>query len=409
MQHECGPVSGVTQLKSGILFRRAEKLFPGGVNSPVRYYPPYPRFIASGKGTRIRDVDGREYTDYVLGFGPLILGHSDPGVARSVRSAVSGGMMFAAPAENELRLALKIKGACRGIDMMRFVSSGTEATMHALRLCMFCTGRKKVLKISGGYHGTHTLNFAGETVDEVPFNSSARIRAKLLTREYAAVIVEPIMGNAGLILPAPGYLPDIRDYCNASGTLMICDEVITGFRTRFGPYCESEGVVPDLYTFGKIVGGGMPLAVFGGRAELMDKLKPSGSFSQAGTYSAHPACVGAGLATLEILERKDYGRLRRMTERAASLLAASGLTVKWHTGMVSLFFTESDVRDYGNVQRIDHGLFLKLFAKALDAGVFIPASQEETMFISFRHTARQVSEHFAMLSEEATRIYRSKK
>ena len=396
-------------MKSNKLYLRAARLFPGGVNSPVRFYPPFPRFMKDGKGSHIRDVDGREYTDYVLGFGPLILGHSDAAVVRSVTSAVEGGMMFAAPAENELKLAMLIKGACCGMEMMRFVSTGTEATMHALRLSTFCTGRKKILKILGGYHGTHMMNFAGETVDEVPFNSAEEVRKKLITKEYAAVIVEPMMGNAGLIPPSPGYLAGVRDYADSTGTLMICDEVITGFRTRFGPYCEDEGVVPDFYTFGKIIGGGMPLAAFGGRAELMSRIKPSGSFSQAGTYSAHPACVAAGLTTLEILRKKDYGKLRRLTELAASRLSESGLTVKSGTGMVSLFFTENDVHDYGDVQRIDHTLFLKLFAAALDAGIFIPASQEETMFISFRHTFRDVSDNFSLLSEEASGIFRRNK
>ena len=365
--------------------------------------------MSEGRGSRICDVDGKAYTDYVLGFGPLILGHSDVRVVRTVQRAAARGMMFAAPTENELKLATLIKGASPGMERMRFVSTGTEATMHALRLSMFCTGRKKILKIQGGYHGTHTMNLAGENVDEVPFNSSDEARNRLLTKEYAAVIIEPMMGNAGLIPPAPGYLADIRDYSDAAGTLLICDEVITGFRTHFGPYSSSENIVPDLYTFGKVVGGGMPLAAFGGRSDLMSRIKPSGTFSQAGTYSAHPVSVAAGLATLEILRKKDYGRLRRLTELAASKLAGSGLTVKWHTGMVSLFFTGDDVRDYGDVQRINHGLFLKLFGRALRAGVFIPASQEETMFMSFSHSVREVSENFSMLSDEASGIYRRRR
>jgi glutamate-1-semialdehyde 2,1-aminomutase len=362
--------------------------------------------MKSGKRSHIFDVDGREYTDYVLGYGPLILGHSDPAVARAVRLAVDEGMMFAAPTESELKLGRLIVKACRGLEMMRFVSTGTEATMHALRLSMHCTGRNKILKIQGGYHGTHTMNFPGETVDEVEFNSSGAAKKRLRTKEYAALIIEPVMGNAGLILPEPGYLADVRDYTESTGTLLICDEVITGFRTRFGPFCEGEGVVPDLYTFGKITGGGMPLASFGGKAELMKKIRPEGSFSQAGTYSAHPACVAAGLATLEILSKKDYGKLRHLTGLAAARLSESGLTVKSGTGMLSLFFTENGVSNYNDVKRIDHRLFLKLFHTALDAGIFIPPSQEETMFISFSHTAGEVSENFSKLSEEAAKIYR---
>ncbi len=362
--------------------------------------------MKSGKRSHMLDVDGREYVDYVLGYGPLILGHSDPAVARAVRLAVDEGMMFAAPTENEIKLGRLIVKACRGMEMMRFVSTGTEATMHALRLSLHCTGRNKIMKIRGGYHGTHTMNFPGETVDEIEFNSSGAAKKRLSTKEYAALIIEPVMGNAGLILPEPGYLADIRDYTESTGTLLICDEVITGFRTRFGPFCEGEGIVPDLYTFGKIIGGGMPLASFGGKAELMRKIRPEGSFSQAGTYSAHPASVAAGLATLEILSRKDYGKLRHLTGLAAARLSESGLTVKSGTGMVSLFFTENDVNNYNGVKCIDHRLFFRLFRMALDAGIFIPPSQEETMFISFSHTAMEVSENFSMLSEEAAKIYR---
>ncbi len=391
------------------MFGRANAVFPGGVNSPVRYYPPYPRYMRRGEGPYLQDVDGRKYADYVLGYGPLILGHSEGGVVNALHRVARNGMIFGAPAPDEVALAEMIGKYCPSLERMRFVASGSEATMHALRLAIHHTGRKKIVKMEGGYHGTHTLNYRSDIVDEVGFNSINELERKLSGKEYAAVIIEPALGNAGFIPPEKDYLQSVRELCNRYGSLLVCDEVITGFRTRFGLYSEAAGVEPDIVTLGKIIGGGMPLALYGGRDDVMRDVKPAGSFPQAGTYAAHPVSVAAGLKTLDILRRKDYGYLRHLSEIAAEKLLSSGLCVTSDTGMVSLFFTRGKVTDYRDVRAIDHSLFPKLFRLALDEGIFIPPSQEETIFISFSHTQKMVSDNFSFIAEMAENIYRSRR
>jgi glutamate-1-semialdehyde 2,1-aminomutase len=390
---------------SAELFRRAQKLFPRGVNSPVRFYEPYPIYIKSGRGSKITDVDGKEYVDYVLAYGPLILGHSNPKVVEKVKEKVGEGTIYGAPTEAEVEFGELVKNAS-GIDRMRIVNSGTEATMHAIRLAMHATRRKKILKINGGYHGTHPFNFPSDSVDTVDFNSSENVRAKLATREFACLIVEPVMGNIGVIPPEDGFLEEISQYSEDSGSCLIMDEVITGFRTGFFPYYRRKKVVPDLVTFGKIVGGGLPLALFGGKEELMKKVRPEGDFQQAGTYSANPISVTAGLETLKILSKTDYGKLKELTGIAVKELSSTDLTVNFETGMLSIFFSDKPVRNARDAQNTRKDLYPELFRRALQNGIFLPPSFDETIFLSFSHGRDEVAAGFAFLAEEGKRLWK---
>lgn len=392
-------------MRSERLFSRSSRLFPGGVNSPVRYYPPYPRFIKRGKGSKIYDADGNEYIDFLLAFGPMILGHAHPSVVNAIKERAEMGTLFGAPTEEEVKLAELIKKSST-IEMMRFVNSGSEATLHALRLSLYYSGRKKILKIRGGYHGTHPFNYVSENVDEVEFNSIKDIEQRLKTKEYAAFILEPVMGNAGVINPDNGYLENVRDITERYGTLMIMDEVITGYRTAFSPYYMSKKIDPDLVTMGKIVGGGLPLAVYGGREEIMKHVRPSGDFSQAGTYSGNPLSVIAGLETLRILSKKDYSRLKRITEEGYRILEETGLSANRETGMISIFFTERKVRNFKDVQQTEKEKFMKLFNSMLADGIYLPPSYDETIFVSFAHTEREIRYAFSKIGDEVKRIWK---
>ncbi|MEM3212685.1 MAG: aminotransferase class III-fold pyridoxal phosphate-dependent enzyme [Thermoplasmatales archaeon] len=394
-------------MRSGELYRRAVKLYPGGVNSPVRYYEPYPIFFKSGSGGKLEDVDGKYYNDFVLGYGPLILGHSNPEVIKKVKDRIENGTLFGAPTEEEVEFGELFKRAT-GIEMMRVVNSGTEATMHAIRLALHVSKRKKVLKIRGGYHGTHPYNYLSEYVEEVEFNDINSARSKLSSREIGAFILEPVMGNAGVVIPEDGYLEEIEDACRTYGTPLILDEVITGFRTGFYPYYKSKHIEPDLATFGKIIGGGFPLAAYGGRESFMRAVRPMGDFPQAGTYSGNPVSITAGLETLKILEKIDYGKLKHLTEIARNKLSGSGLTVNALTGMLSIFFNENPVKRYRDVTDSRRDLYMKLFRSAIENGIYIPPSFDETMFISFAHTEEDVRESFSFLSEEAGKIWRGR-
>ncbi len=387
------------------LFEEARKLFPGGVNSPVRYYPPHPIYMKRGKGSKITDVEGREYLDYVLAYGPLILGHADQRVTAKVKEAAEGGSLFGAPTEDEIKLAKLISGAS-GIDMLRFVNSGTEATLHALRLASHVAKRSKILKMKAGYHGFNMFGRSLEEVEEVDFNSLDQVRDKLSTRNFSSVILEPVLGNKGVVPPEEGFLEGVREISEKYGTLMIVDEVITGFRSGFYPYYLKKDIRPDLATFGKIVGGGLPLAVFGGKEELMKRVRPQGDFPQAGTYSANPVSIAAGLATLEILSRIDYSPLEKMTGIAFNELSQSGLTVKSETGMLSLFFTKGPVRNGTDASSSDSGKYMQLFKACLRNGIYLPPSYDETIFLSFAHSETEVRESFAFIAEEAERIWK---
>ncbi|MEM0141204.1 MAG: aminotransferase class III-fold pyridoxal phosphate-dependent enzyme [Thermoplasmatales archaeon] len=392
--------------RSEELFERAAKLYPKGVNSPVRFYQPYPLFFKRGIGGKIEDVDGKIYNDFVLAYGPLILGHANPEVIRKVRERIENGTLFGAPVEAEVEFGEIFKKAT-GIEMMRIVNTGTEATMHAIRLALHVTGRRKVLKIKGGYHGTHPYNYPSEYVNEVEFNDLDSALTKLSTREMGAFIVEPVMGNAGVIPPDDGYLEQIEDACRRYGTPFIVDEVITGFRSGFYPYYKKKGIEPDLATFGKIVGGGFPLAVYGGRERFMKEVRPEGNFPQAGTFSGNPVSITAGLETLRILSKIDYRKLNRLTDLAIGELSRSGLSVNGLTGMLSIFFMEGTVRNYEDVLASRKDLYFRLFRAAIDNGIYVPPSYDETIFISFAHNEKDIKDSFSFLGAEAERLWKS--
>lgn len=387
------------------LFKKSIKLFPGGVNSPVRYYSPYPIFIKRGYGSKIYDVDGNEYLDFLLAFGPMILGHSHPKVLNAIKKRLENGTLFGIPTEEEIKLAELIKRSST-IEMMRFVNSGSEATLHSLRLSLFFNKRKKILKIRGGYHGTHIFNYPSEMVDEVDFNSVDQMETALKTKDYSALIMEPIMGNAGVINPDDGYIETVRELTERYGTILIMDEVITGYRTAFSPFYMKKKIEPDLVTLGKIVGGGLPLAVYGGKEEIMKQVKPSGNFPQAGTYSGNPLSVTAGLETLKILKNEDYGTLRHLTEVASRKLEESGLTINKETGMLSIFFSLENVKKYDDVLKSKKEKFMVLFKQMMQEGIYLPPSYDETIFISFAHTESEVADAFTKINEGAIRIWK---
>ncbi len=382
-------------------------MFPGGVNSPVRFYHPYPVFIEQGKGSRLRDVDGNEYVDFILSYGPSILGHAPPEVISAIRSAAGRGTIFGAPTDLEVRYGELLQKSS-GLDLLRIVNTGSEATLHAIRLALHYTGRKRILKMDGGYHGTHPYGLPSERVTQVPFNSADDVKKELSTGDYACLIMEPVMGNIGVIPPEDGFLEEIREITDKTETLLIFDEVITGYRTGFQPFFRRRGVQPDLATFAKIVGGGLPLGIYGGRDDIMHMVSPSGDFSQAGTFSANPVSLAAGLAALITLQRSDYGYLERLTHLAVKILSKSGLTVNSETGMLSLFFTEDRVTRASQARKSRTDLYLKLFRSALSHGIVIPPSAAETMFISFAHTEDEVVNSFTFLAEEAERLWKKR-
>ena len=413
-------------MKSTKLFELASKYMPGGVSSPVRAYAPYPFFTASAKGSRIRDADGREFVDYCLAYGPLVLGHANEEVKEAVKEQLERGWLYGTPHEREVALAERIVKCCPSVEMLRFVSTGSEATMAALRLARGFTGRDKIVKIEGGFHGAHdgvlvktgsgatTLGIpdsAGVPRDfvkstlQVPFNDAEALVRVLEGEknsgegEVAAVIIEPVLGNVGPIPPEAGYLSEVRKITEEQGVLLIFDEVITGFRLALGGAQEFYGVRADLTTLGKIVGGGFPIGVFGGKKEIMKLVAPSGPVYQAGTFSGNPVSVAAGLKTVEILEREGRGEgvLRRINEVGERLRKALGeiLTDSGVEGSVSgvgsmfkVFFSPSGraVKNYADALSCDKGKYLRFFHKMLASGVFLPPSQFETNFVSSAHT-----------------------
>jgi glutamate-1-semialdehyde 2,1-aminomutase len=409
-------------LSKGLL-RRARKVIPGGVNSPVRAYGSVggtPPFIVSGKGAHITDADGNRYLDYVCSWGPLILGHAAPPVIRAVKRAASAGTSFGAPTEGEVTIAEKICAALPGMDMVRFVSSGTEATMSALRLARAVTGRKKILKFDGCYHGhsdallvgagsgVATLGIPGSPgvpeeftrlTIQVSYNDLSAVAGafKRHGNELAAVIVEPVAGNMGCIPPLPGFLQGLREICDRHGTLLILDEVMTGFRVAWGGAQRLYRVKPDLTCLGKVVGGGLPAAAYGGRRELMQEIAPAGPVYQAGTLSGNPLAVAAGLATLERLERDgSYEQLgARTTELTEGLRArADAANLEFTTssigGMFGFFFHPGAVRNFEDAKKSSSDRFKRFFHSLLDQGIYIAPSPFEAGFVSLAHTRRDI-------------------
>jgi glutamate-1-semialdehyde 2,1-aminomutase len=413
--------------KSRAAFERASGLFPGGVNSPVRAFRAVggtPLFLARGQGAYVWDVDGNRYIDFMGSWGPLILGHADPDVLEAIRKTADNGTTFGASTELEIALGEELRAAVPSLERMRLVSSGTEATMSALRLARGFTGRHKIVKIEGAYHGhadmllvaagsgAATLGIpgsAGVTPAAVgdtllcAWNDEGGMRAALESNrgQVAAVIVEPVPGNMGLVPPATGYLATLRQLCDEHGALLIFDEVITGFRVGRGGAQGLYGIKPDLTCLGKIAGGGLPLGVYGGRADIMGKIAPEGPVYQAGTLSGNPLAVAAGLATLRKLTPALYQRLdtlgRRLEEGLTAAIARTGTTARVQRlgSAFTLFFSDAAVTDFASAKRSDSARFGRFFHELLERGVYLPPAQLEAGFISGAHTENDVDAFIA--------------
>ena len=409
-----------TRPRSHELFASARRRIPGGVNSPVRAFRGVggePFFVNHAEGARIRDVDGNEYIDYVGTWGPAILGHAPKVVTDAVRAAAEHGLSYGIPNPLEEEMAELICNWVPSVEKVRMVNSGTEATMSCVRLARGYTGRDKIVKFEGCYHGhvdsllvragsgalTHGQpDSAGVPADlaaltlNLPFNDVAALDDAFVSEggEIAAVIVEPVPANAGLIPLLPGYLAKLRELCTKHQALLIFDEVMTGFRVAKGGVQEVTGVTPDLTAMGKVIGGGLPVGAFGGRAQIMDYLSPDGPVYQAGTLSGNPLAMAAGLAQLRELERCDgWAHLEKLgahfEARVRDALAANGLPYAFHRmgSMFCLFFTEGPVRDLAEAKKSDTARFAKFFHYCLEHGVYFAPSQFETGFISTAHTA----------------------
>ena len=404
------------------LFAKAKDLFPGGVNSPVRAFKGVggtPRFIARGKGSHMIDVDGNDYVDYVLSWGPLIVGHCHPEVMREVQEAMKDGSSFGAPSPREIQLGELVRERMPWVERMRFCSSGTEATTAAIRVARGFTGRDDLLKFDGCYHGAGDplLVKAGSGVETLGLPDSPGVPADLakhtLTLPYndlaaaqrlfaergktiAAVIIEPVVGNMGVLVPREGYLQGLLDLCRKHGALLIIDEVMTGFRVASGGACGRYGIRPDLVTFGKVIGAGLPVGAFGGRADVMEKVAPAGPIYQAGTLSGNPMAMAAGHTTLKLMTPAAYEKLERTSAALAEGLAERARAAKVPVqvnrvgSMLTVFFSEKPVFDAESARACDKARFGRFFHALLENGVYFPPSQFEAAFLSTAHSGEDV-------------------
>jgi glutamate-1-semialdehyde 2,1-aminomutase len=405
------------------LFAAAQRVIPGGVNSPVRAFKGVggsPFFVARAEGARIVDEDGRGYIDFLGSWGPLILGHAFPAVVEALTETARRGTSYGAPTAQEVEMAERIRGAVPSMEMVRLVSSGTEAAMSAIRLARGATGRDLIIKFDGCYHG-HADSLlvkagsGGATFGvpdssgvpaalaaltlALPFNDLEAVSHALEARrgEVAAVLVEPVAGNMGVVPPAPGFLAGLRALCTRHGALLVFDEVITGFRVAHGGAQALYSVRPDLTCLGKIIGGGLPVGAYGGSGELMSKVAPLGPVYQAGTLSGNPLAVAAGLATLRQLEDPAvYGRLERLGAlfeggiNEAARASGIPVTVNRVGSMLTAFFTEGPVTDYASAKRADTGRYARYFHAMLERGVFLAPSQFEAAFVSLAHSEQDL-------------------
>ena len=418
---------------SEALFERATRVLPGGVNSPVRAFKAVggtPRFIVRGDGAFLWDADGRRLLDFIGSWGPLLLGHRHPAVVQALSDQLSRGMTFGAPTELEVELAETVTRLMPAVEMVRLVNSGTEATMSALRLARAATGRPRVVKFEGCYHGhgdsflvkagsgaatMGTPDSPGVTVATARdtltarFNDAGSVRELFASypEEIAAVIVEPVVGNMGVVAPAWGFLQDLRDLCTAEGALLIFDEVMTGFRVARGGAQERFGVRPDLTTLGKIIGGGLPVGAYGGPRDLMTRISPAGPVYQAGTMSGNPLAMAAGLAMLRVVEQ-DAGLYERLEHRGAALEAGVRAAIDRTGGdcrfarvgsMWTLFFTPEPVVDWGSAARCNRDRYGRYFHSLLRRGVFVAPSQFEANFISDAHEAGDIETAVTAIAE----------
>jgi len=426
--------------RSRRLFRRAQRFIPGGVNSPVRAFGSVggvPRFIERARGAQIFDADGNAYIDYVGSWGPMILGHAEPKVLRALRVALRQGTSFGAPTETEIELAELICGALPSVERVRMVSSGTEATMSALRLARAATGRSRILKFEGCYHGhadsllvgagsgVATLGIPGspgvpqaftELTIQAPYNDLAAASGAFERwgKEIACAIVEPVAGNMGLVAPEPGYLQGLRALCDRHGALLVFDEVMTGFRVAWGGAQRLFDVEPDLTCLGKVVGGGLPAAAYGGRRELMEQMAPMGPVYQAGTLSGNPLAMVAGAETLRALARPgSYEKLGAHAETLAAGLAEAAqevgipLCAQSVGGMFGFFFHPGPVRNFADAQRADEARFQRFFRGMLDAGVYLAPSPFEAGFVSLAHRRADLQATLAAARRVLARMARA--
>jgi glutamate-1-semialdehyde 2,1-aminomutase len=421
------------------LFAQAQRYLPGGVDSPVRAFKAVggtPPFIVRGKGSKIYDVDGNEYIDYVGSWGPLILGHSPPGVVTALKEAVERGTSFGAPTEGETTLARMISEAIPSIEMLRFVNSGTEAAMTALRLARAFTARDKIVKFGGGYHGhgdgllvkggsgLATLgipdssgvpkSYARNTL-LAPYNNGGAVEQifERYPKEIAAVIVEPVAANMGVVAPQPRFLARLRQLTSESGALLIFDEVITGFRVAYGGAQGLYGITPDLTCLGKIIGGGLPIGAYGGRREIMEMIAPLGPVYQAGTLSGNPLAMTAGIETLRTLNQPGiYDRLETraaaLEEGIAKAAAESGVSlyISRVASLLTVFFTGNPVVDYESAKQADTRLFSKFFHGLLAEGIYWPPSPFETAFVSLAHSQGDIQTTLSVMAKVFSRLPR---
>ncbi len=423
-------MTALTDNRSAALYRRALEVMPGGVNSPVRAMQAIgrdPVFIARGEGAEVLDVDGNRYVDYVCSWGPLIHGHAHPAVIEAVCEAAARGTSFGAPTSGEIELASEVARRMEGVEMLRMTSSGTEASMTAIRLARAATGREKVLKFEGAYHGhvDGLLTQAGSGLATqslpsspgvpaattaqtvlVPWNDPDALIAATEAHELAAILAEPLPANMGLVPPRAGFVELLRERASQTGALLVLDEVISGFRVARGGAQELAGVTADLTIMGKVLGGGLPAAALGGRAELMSMLAPAGEVYQAGTLSGNPLAVAAGLRTLELLDDSAYSRLASITERLAAGLreAAAGAVEGGYPvqvvnvpGLLTVFFTPvatgaegAPIADFAQARACDHDAYARWCRELLARGVYPPPSQFEAWFPSLAHTPEQL-------------------
>ena len=412
-------------------FTAAKRVIPGGVNSTVRAFKAVggtPVFVREAQGAYLTDVDGNRYLDYVLSWGPMIAGHAHPDVVAAVQAAVVRGTSYGTPAEAETELAELIVAAVPSVESVRFCSSGTEATANAVRLARGYTGRDKLIKFEGCYHGSadpfliaagssaltmgvpNSKGVPAATARDtliVPYNDAAAVRAAFERNpgEIAAVIVEPYAGNMGLVLPLPGFLHALRTLTEEYGALLIFDEVMTGFRVGRGGVQAREGIMPDLTTLGKVIGGGFPVGAFGGRAEIMDRLTPDGDVFQAGTLSGNPVAMAAGIATLKLLRDETYVHLERLATRLidgmSEVFRRHGVphTAAAAGSMMGFFFTDGPVTDLTGAKRSDTAFYARFFHAMLDRGFYFAPAQFEAGFVSLAHTEADVDRTIAACDE----------
>ena len=403
---------------SQTLFEAAQKIIPGGVNSPVRACKNVdmtPLFISRGQGSHLFVEDGQEFIDYVMSWGPLLLGHNHPLVNEAIHTAVDRGTSYGAPCADEIRLAQAIVDAVPSVEMVRMVNSGTEAAMSALRLARGYTGRNKLVKFHGGYHGhadpflasagsglatqsiPGTPGIPQEVVRDTllaPYNDLDAVKELFNTHGYdiAAVFVEPVAGNMGTVLPKQGFLQGLRDLTTAYGTVLVFDEVITGFRVAFNGAQSYFGITPDLTCLGKIIGGGLPVGAYGGKREIMRRIAPSGDVYQAGTLSGNPVAMAAGLATLKTLALQDYEGLAERTgtfaQKLKGILQSKGVPVQLNhiASIFTLFFAEDPVTDFMSSKKADQKLFVKYYQQMRKQGIYLAPSGFECSFTSFAHS-----------------------